>query len=730
MSMILSRQNNRITRKMHLQLRQSMIKIGKSSSHLKSLLGIVTILVLSACSSTPVLVEDRNPSGQATIKTDIETDTATPLPNNQAIRDYNVERAEYYERLSKLQSTEPTDDESSKLDDTQLNPQLTAALSAAEHYIQANDFARAEQTLSPHLGRQMTEQQSDRVTIVMAYVAYSRQDYTSALARLTGLLSFPESKRSKSVGQSVEAAPRLVRHSKRRHRQAPLTVQQIDALLLSSFCHQALGDYDKAIANLLQRESGLKGQARAETTRYNWQIINGLEIEQRLAIIESTTDPRVRNRLEQSLEGQIGQQVLAPPQFSQLSEPLDNQEKNVIAEQWSSLSAKRIAVLLPLTSRYAKASQALMDGIKYAHQQNTSAIAPQVSFYDIGDNPYQAAQHYNAAINNGADFIIGPLGKAHANQLNSYLYNSRTNHTPTILLGGDTELVGATHRLTLSPENNGIRVARKAFQDGHLSVALLISNSNSDQRVADAFSREWLNQGGKISKTVYYAPEKFDHSAELKQLFGIYESESRQTKLSNTLGFKPKFAAYLRPDIDFVFMIADNTIGRIIRPQINFYSGAAIPVYADSRVFNGIQNNIENLDLESTQFPVMPWVLRSANVAPYAGQLNQLYALGSDTYRLASNYTRMKNNPNIAINGSTGQLNIKTNGTIDFQPVWASFKDGEAVASDTLGLNVNPLEMPTDGAQRLKSGLNRSNSKASYDDSNWDARGSGRKARP
>lgn len=729
--MISSRQNNLIISKMHPKLRQTMLNISKLSTCLKPLSGILVALVLSACGSTPVAVEDREIGRQSTAKVDNrnEKDNTTPLKSSSPVRDVNIERAEYYERVSKQSGRAQASNGSVAVDNQEINPQLTSALNAAEYYIQGNDFARAKQTLDPHLNSQMTKLQSDRVNIVMAYVAYSQREYNRVLDQLRGILASSQPTQA-PIKPGLTPRQSRAQQSQFRRSQAPLTVQQIDALLLSSFCHQALGNYDTAIANLLRRESGLKGEARAETTRYTWQIINGLEVEQRLAIIASTADPRLRNRLEQSLEGQVGQQVLAPQQFSQWREQTDNTNKQVIAEQWSSLSAKRIAVLLPLTSKFSKAAQALMDGIKYAHEQNTSAIAPQVSFYDIGDSPFQVSQHYNAAINNGADFIVGPLGKDYANQLNDYLFNARGSQIPTILLGGDTQIAGKTHRFTLSPESNGVRVARKAFQDGHLSVALLMSSSNNNQRVADAFSREWLNLGGKISKTVRYSPERFDHSAELKQLFGIYESDARQAKLSRTLGYKPRFSAYQRPDIDFVFMIADNTAGRIIRPQINFYSGATVPVYAASTVFNGIQNRAKNLDLERTQFPVMPWVIRSANVAPYAGQLNQLYALGADTYRLAGNYARMKNDPSMAINGDTGQLTIKANGVIDFQPVWASFQDGEAVATDTLGINLNPLELPADETKQLLPSLNQTNSKGSYNDSNWNARGPGRKARP
>ena len=723
---------------MHPQIDQSMINIGRDLINPTTILAIMIALLLSACSSVPSSVAerdiDRSPPSE---------DTSTPPSNRstQPVRNQNIERAEYYERLSKAPQNKRQFGNKPNNDGADRNPQLTAALNAAEHYIHAKDFNRAEQILLPHLGtllrQNMTQQQSDRAAIVMAYVAYSRKQYNQALEQLEKVLSYFDSEpingslQSARINQGIDSArQRYAQRYQFNGSQLPTTTQQIDALLLSSLCHQALGHYDIAISHLLRRESGLKGEARAETTRYTWQVIDQINVTQRLAIIETTNNVTVRNRLEQSLEGQIGEQISTPLQFSQWREQGEHLNQQVVSEQWNLDSAKRVAVLLPLNSRFNKASQALMDGIKYAHEQNKSAIAPQLSFYDIGDNPFHIAQHYSAAVNSGADFIIGPLGKEYANKLNNYLFNAQTEQPPTILLGGDTQLNGASHRFTLSPESNGERVARKAFQDGHLSVGLMFSGSRNNQRIADAFSRAWLDLGGKISKTVRYSPERFDHSAELKQLFGIYESEARRTKLANTIGYKPKFSAYKRPDIDFVFMIADNSVGRILRPQINFYGGVKMPVYSASSIFNGIQNNTENLDLEQTRFPVMPWVLRSANVAPYAGQLNQLYALGIDTYRLAGNYNRLKSNPNIAINGSTGQLSLNTNGIVSFQPVWANFIEGEAVAIDTLGINMNPLALPADQQKRFKSGQNSTSTEASYNDSNWDAGESSRKARP
>jgi hypothetical protein len=268
-------------------------------------------------------------------------------------------------------------------------------------------------------------------------------------------------------------------------------------------------------------------------------------------------------------------------------------------------------------------------------------------------------------------------------------------------------------------------IAQQALREGHLTTAVLAPNTAFGQRTVSAFSNYWLRYGGKISKTVTYSSKQFDHSVELKQLFDINQSEIRYRQLSSTLGFKPKFAAYRRSDVDFIFMVANNTTGRIVRPQINFFSGSKIPVYSTSAIFNGIQDTVNNMDLEGTRFPVMPWALKSANVAQYAGQLNDLFALGSDAYRIAGNYQTLRHNQKLALNGNTGQLSIDASGEITHQPVWASFVNGEAVPIQTLGLDVTPLinrEQET-----LEQYRNLSNKKGVYNDSNWDTRRSRRK---
>lgn len=653
------------------------------------LLALVTAtLLIGACANKPSIpdakVESRTVAAEeTTIPEETLGDSSTPLNDNR----FNIEQAEYYQGVAKQAN--------SGFDSSQ---QLQhATLSAAEYYIQAGDFNRAEAAIEPLLSAELEGEHRDRYDIVRAYTSYSKQQYRVALNRLEQL--------------------------RFRHRDSVLSTsaQMADALLLSSFCHQELGEFEPAISALIERESILSGSARAETSRYIWQVVNTLSAEQKQSIIDLSTNAAVRNRVEQSSFGQVGSQITEPKRFDQWRDSQKKITQQSLTSIWNNDSARNIAVLLPLSSRFNKAAQAVRDGIEYQHSLNESLFRPNVQFYDVGSNPYQITQYYSAAIANGADFVIGPLGRDYANQMTSFARQSE--QTPTILLGGDSGVGRHLSRLTMSPEWEGELVARHALAEGHVTAALLAPNTAAGQRTADAFRGYWLEHGGRISNVINYSNQQFDHSTELKQLFSIGESEFRYTKLSNTLGLKPKFSAYRRADIDFIFMISDTKSGRLLRPQINFFSASKIPVYANGSIFNGIQDRTNNVDLDQTGFPVMPWMLRSADVAPYAGQLNMLFATGADAYQVAGAFKRMRSSQNTTVDGNMGTLSLDAYGEIRYQPLWATFNNGTAEA----GTELQTIERSPNSLNRFGPEQKGENS---YDESNWDARQSRRKEGP
>lgn len=679
----------------------------------------VSFLSISCTNSLPVVISDRSISKPVTPQvTPAAPSTSSPTvqtanPQDRAIpladRDINVERAEYYQSLA----TTDNDSES----------RAEARLNAAENFIQAGDYYNAE-LIANSLTGLLTKTQKDRLTIVNAYIDYQRNDFNKSLQTLEPLIGnlIPKTQtvaNNDSLSETNDNSDIL-------RSDLALTSQQVDALLLGSFCYQQLGNHDSAIATLIRRENALVGESRSETTRYIWQVIEAIPSFEREQLITTTSNPSVRNRLEQSLQGQVSQNNVAPTQFTQWRDDSSTQQVQSLDSNWSETSPRNIAVLLPLSSKFNKAAQALLDGIKYQNELNASSFRPQIQVYDIGQNPFQVQQFYNAAVSAGADFVIGPLGTEYANQI-SGLSGQRT---PTILLGGDTNVGGSTVRFSMSPEMQGLNAAKRAQLDGHTTAAILTSNTQTNQRIINAFNDYWLQTGGKISSVVHYNENQFDHSTQLKQLFDIGSSESRHNAISNTLGFKPKFNAYQRRDIDFVFMLADNESGRIVRPQINFFSGSKIPVYSTSNIFNGIPNSINNIDLDNTLFPIMPWVFRSSASASYAGQLNRLFAMGADAYEVAGNFQALRSNPDLAINANTGQVSINQNAEVSTQPLWAKFVNGEPKLIETLGIDVSPNVQFSPQSYGSGTSTRSSTEKGVYNDRTWDTGESRRKAGP
>ncbi|NND80832.1 MAG: penicillin-binding protein activator [Gammaproteobacteria bacterium] len=650
--------------------------------------------LISACATTPVnqqvAVESR------TINARQDASTADPRSNDESTplqdRDLNVQQAEFY--------AEAADDYEVFNNYESQAQRVLAILNSAEHYIQAGDYLQAERSLLLLADAQLDAVSSARYDVVAAYIEYSRGLFRESLRRLDRILAAPVT--------VAETSPQLV-----------------DALLLASFNHQALQDHAAALDVLITREQLLEGNARAETSRYIWQLIAALDEAQKQFIVSSSDSVAVINRIEQSRLGEVSSMATAPAQFDQWRQ--DPAESRAVAElpTWNSASARNVAILLPISSRYGKAAQALLDGIEYQHSLNQSLWRPAVRVYDIGDNPFQINQHYLRAIEDGADFIIGPLGKEQANELTSM---ARAASVPTLMLGGDLPLAGDALRLTMSPEWDGTTVAERAELEGFVTAAVLMPDNAKGMRTAAAFNRRWLARGGRISGVVSYSPDQFDHSTELTQLFAIQESETRFKKLQETLGVQPKFSAYRRADIDFIFMIADTETGRILRPQINFFSKSSIAVLSPSGVYNGIEDSTRNIDLNNTRFPVMPWMIRSAAVSPYAGQLNMLFAMGADAYKVAGQWRTLRSNPRHSLAGDMGDLWLDTNGEVRYQMQWAEFQDGVAQP-------LTPLQ-PLQNEARDALGLRRPQAAEkenlrqgarNYNDDNWDSGESRRK---
>ncbi len=353
-----------------------------------------------------------------------------------------------------------------------------------------------------------------------------------------------------------------------------------------------------------------------------------------------------------------------------------------------------IALLLPLSSSYRVAAEAVRDGFMAMHDADGNPNRPDVRVYDLGDDPAQATVFYQQAARDGAQMIVGPLGKDAADKIVELSDLS----VPALLLGHTDEDKESPYlfQFGLPPEQEARQAAERAYLDGHRQAAILAPRSAWGERMVNAFSGYWQRLGGLVLATGYYDETQSDYSEPISRLLNITESETRRRLLETKLGQKLAFEARPRQDVDFIFLAADARHGRLIKPQLNYYHAADIPVYSTSQIFTGRPDPVHDIDLDGILFGDMPWMLvndgRIAQLRaqlqgdwPYAhSELDRLYALGMDSYAIVSQLNRIASDSGARFNGVTSGLSLEPNGHLHRQLLWARFKNGVPQLLDPL----------------------------------------------
>jgi len=358
----------------------------------------------------------------------------------------------------------------------------------------------------------------------------------------------------------------------------------------------------------------------------------------------------------------------------------------------------QIAVILPLHNRFAEAATAIRDGFLaayYAQPANTegpSVVVPSIRIYDEGNDPESFDFAYAQAVNDGAEFVVGPLNKDAVTHL-----ASRDDLPVPVLALNYTEPHGNNlpekhpdnlYQISLSPEQEARQVAERAWLDGHSRVAIITADSPWGKRVARAFSKRWLQLGGHVVGKQTYNPQESDYSLPIRRLLNVDESNARERSLERTLGIKLEFIPRRRQDIDFIFMAAASRQARLIKPQLRFHHAPDVPVYATSHCYSGTVNKDMDRDMDGVRFLDMPWTLEvsdadsqlkaeiSKNWPELEKQYSRLYALGIDAFHIIGQLNSLRRNRSEFYRGETGDLFLDANNRLERRLIWARFVNG------------------------------------------------------
>lgn len=351
-----------------------------------------------------------------------------------------------------------------------------------------------------------------------------------------------------------------------------------------------------------------------------------------------------------------------------------------------------LALMLPLTGKYADASKAIRDGFLSAHLNNRQAIqATKVLIYDT--TPYQDNIWglYQKVVKDGASVIIGPLTKKAVSTL------SRGGQlTVPVLALNIADFTGTTapsnfYQFGLSPEDEASQVAERATLAGHTRAVVIVPRGNWGERISQAFRKRFEELGGEVLEEAPFTPGRNDFSLQIRRLFNLDESNSRFRLIRQITGQRNlKFEPRRRQDIDFVFMAAFPRQARLIAPLIRFHHGGDLPVYATSHAWTGVAEPSKDRDMNGIILCDAPWTLNTGKDRNFLYSLfeknwpailekrTRLIALGIDAYNIIPYLAWLKQESHERFPGETGSLYIDKQGKVLRRLQWARFIRGKA----------------------------------------------------
>jgi outer membrane PBP1 activator LpoA protein len=350
---------------------------------------------------------------------------------------------------------------------------------------------------------------------------------------------------------------------------------------------------------------------------------------------------------------------------------------------------RQIALLLPLTGRFAKAAAAISDGFVTAWYGDNFPDRPAVTVYDAG--PANITTVYQKAISEGADFVVGPLEKPAVDTL----LQSHLLSVPMLALNQASPAALQAHQQTasfkghhfyqfsLAPEEEANQIAERAWFDGHLRALVLTPSNEWGDRIYRTFKQRWETLGGEVLTHQTYRDNSHDYEAAAKALFNGQGSQAAAAQFGGDAN-NPSGASLTN---DFIFLAAFPGPARQINPHLTIYNAQRLPIYATSHVYSGSEAPEADRDLDGISFGDMPWVLdphgqssRFRGIVqrhwPGNHELSRFYAFGVDAYAVLPEIGRLQVQPAAYFDGETGTLRLEEGGRVHRQLRWARFSNG------------------------------------------------------
>ena len=371
--------------------------------------------------------------------------------------------------------------------------------------------------------------------------------------------------------------------------------------------------------------------------------------------------------------------------------------------QFQPSQTRKIAALLPQSGRYQPLSHAIQKGImtSYYASQTPMASKPEITFYDTSQAT-DINSLYDAAIAQGADFVIGPLDKNNVAAL-----SKRPDFpVPTLALNyadigadsDDTQAAPANfYQFGLRAEDEIRQMADYAQSRGYKRAILLTPKGAWGERIAGYFESYWAeNEGVLLGSHSYEKGQNIGQT--IQKLLDIPASRNRYWRMKVVSEQEISHRLRRRQDVDVIFAIATPSNGRLIKPQLEYFFASDVPMLSTSHIYDGQLSSKQIRDMNGVLFCEMPWMIGSDSLERTAfqdqwpklgGDQQQLAAMGVDAYKLHPIIQALDLSPNLELKGETGTLYVENNREITRRLPLFMFRNGRAFGFDGLQLNTS-----------------------------------------
>ena len=323
----------------------------------------------------------------------------------------------------------------------------------------------------------------------------------------------------------------------------------------------------------------------------------------------------------------------------------------------------KLAVLLPLTGSLATAAAPVRDGLLagyYAEQRRR----PELVFYDTGGSAGGAGAAYAKAVAEGADQVLGPLGREEIDAV----YRGVQASAPVIALNRGVAAPPANSAsFSLAPEDDGIGAADFLVARNVKTVLVLSGDGENSRRSIAAFTARLQEKGGTVAQTLpVYGDKPADMTATLQA------------------------ASQREGGIDGIFVSLRGPQARALAPQLAAAGLGGKPRVGTTQLASGTGDAEADRVLDGIAFPTESWEVGSVRglaradsvgaILPTArGAAGRLFAFGYDAWLLTAYLEHLALTDEGRVDGATGILRIGADGNVVRTPAWSTFSNGMAV---------------------------------------------------